>query len=64
MNRLDREQFEEVSSEMQAIHKSMKNMMEYVFSASPLLALSTTGWTRSIAGSHLLRVCDLFKCFR
>lgn len=34
--------------------------MEYVSATSPLLVLSTTGWSRAIQGAYLLRVSDLF----
>ena len=37
-------QFEELASEMQVLHKSMKNVIEIVFTTSLLLALSTHEW--------------------
>jgi hypothetical protein len=55
-NRLDESEFEEILSEMDTLHKSIKNIMEFVFATSPLLALSTSGWTRAIQGTYLLRV--------
>jgi hypothetical protein len=55
---LDDQQFEEILMEMQLLHKLMKNMMEFVFATSPLLALSTGGWLKSIQGTYLLRVGD------
>jgi hypothetical protein len=60
---LDEAQFEEISLEMQIIHKSMKNMLEYIFATSPLLALSTTGWSRYISGAYLLRVSHPYNVF-
>jgi hypothetical protein len=60
---VDPEQFEEIVLEMQMLHRSMKNMMEFVFACSPLLALSTTGWAKSISGAYLLRVSDCFNVF-
>jgi hypothetical protein len=44
---------------MQILHGPIKNIMEYVFATSPLLALSTNGWTRRISGAHLLTVSHL-----
>jgi len=58
------QQLEEISNEMQLLHKSMKNIFEMVFAISPLLALSTIGWaSRSIQGTYLLRVGDVFAVF-
>jgi len=54
---MDAQQFDELSTEMQALQKPMKNLMEIVFATSPLLTLSTSGWApKSIQGSYLLRV--------
>jgi hypothetical protein len=53
---MDEEQLVQISSEMQMLHKSMKNIMEFAFATSPLLVLSTSGWMRSIQGTFLLRV--------
>ena len=56
---MDQEQFEEISNEIQILHKSMKNVMEIVFATSPLLALSTHGWASKSYGSiYLLRVSN------
>jgi hypothetical protein len=57
---VDQAQLEEISVEMQLLHSQMKNMMDYVFAISPLLALSTTGWSRQISGAHLLKVSYRF----
>jgi hypothetical protein len=61
LDRMDVNQLEEVSDEIQSLHKSLKNVMEFVFAVSPLLALSTHGWggTKSIYGTFLLRVSDI-----
>jgi hypothetical protein len=58
-NRLEDEQLQEISQQMQLLHSSIKNIMEYVFATSPLLALSTNGWKRRISGAHLLTVSHL-----
>jgi hypothetical protein len=62
-NRLDEDQLRQISWEMQRLHKVMKNIIEFVFATSPLLALSGGGWTRSIQGASLLRVSDIFNVF-
>ena len=57
---MDPEQLEYVADEIQALHRSMKNVMEIAFSISPLLALSTHGWSsRSLNSVYLLRVGHL-----
>jgi len=53
---MEQQQFEEISSEVQALHKSMKNIMEIVFATSPLLALSTHGWAWKSHSTYLLRI--------
>jgi hypothetical protein len=54
---MDPQQFEYVSNKIQAMHRSIKNVMEITFSVSPLLALSTRGWAwRSLNSLYLLRV--------
>jgi hypothetical protein len=54
---MDPQQLEDVSSEIQSLHRSMKNAIEIVFAISPLLALSTQGWsTRSLNSVYLIRV--------
>jgi hypothetical protein len=59
VDRLDFQQLEDISEELQLFHKSMKNMMEIVFAISPLLALSTHGWySKSTNSVYLLRVRD------
>lgn len=58
-DRMDLQQLEDITNEMQTLHKSMKNMMEIVFATSPLLALSTTGWgSKPFHSTYLLRVSD------
>jgi hypothetical protein len=59
-NRMDPQQFEDISAEMQTLHKSMKNLIEIVFAISPLLALSTHGWDfHSVHSTYLLRVSNI-----
>jgi hypothetical protein len=59
MDRMDSQQFEDISNELQFFQKSMKNIIEIVFATSPLLALSTHGWdSKSIHSTYLLRVSD------
>jgi hypothetical protein len=53
---LEPQQFEDISDEVQALHKSMKNIIEIVFATSPLLALSTHGWTWKSHSTYLLRI--------
>ena len=43
LDRMDPQQFTDVSEAIQTLHRAMKNVMEIVFAASPLLALSTHG---------------------
>ena len=60
---MDPQQFEDVSHEMQALHRSIKNVIEIVFAISPLLALSTRGWaSTSINSIYLLRVSLCLGC--
>lgn len=60
LDRLNVDEFDDVCTEMESMHKSMKNAMEMVFSTSPLLALQTRGWaSKSIHSTYLLRVSDL-----
>jgi hypothetical protein len=56
---MDPQQFEEVSYEIETLHKSIKNVMEIVFAISPLLAISSHGWTKSCHSTYLLRVSDI-----
>jgi hypothetical protein len=50
-------QLEEIIIEMQKLHKAMKNVLEISFATSPLLALSTHGWSsRTCHSTYLLRV--------
>ena len=54
---MEKEQFEDVSKEIQILHKSMKNIIEMVSATSPLLVLSTHGWASTACNSNfLLRV--------
>jgi hypothetical protein len=54
---MDSQHFEDISDGLQALQKSIKNVMEIVFAISPLLALSTHGWdSKSVHSTYLLRV--------
>ena len=54
---MDPEQLEEVSNEIEGLHKSMKNVIKIVFAISPLLVLSMQGWaSKSLNSIYLLRV--------
>jgi hypothetical protein len=54
---MDSEQLEKIFGDVQAMHKSMKNIMEIAFAISPILVLSPTGWSyKSTSGLYLLRV--------
>jgi hypothetical protein len=58
-DRMGKAQFEDLSKEIQILHKSMKNIIEMVSATSPLLALSTHGWTSTSCNSNfLLRVSE------
>jgi hypothetical protein len=64
IDRLDPQQFEDISNEMKTLHKSMKNLIEVVFATSPLLALSTQGWaTKNQHRTYMLRVSDFLVFF-
>lgn len=52
--------FEEIASDLQVLHKSMKNLIEIVFATSPLLALSTHGWSWKSHSTYLLRVSEVY----
>ena len=57
---MDPVQFEELTVEIQALHKAMKNVMDIVFAMSPLLALSTHGWvSKSCHSTYFLRVSNV-----
>ena len=57
LDRMDPQQLEEVTHEMESLHRSMKNVIEITFAISPLLALSTQGWaSKSLSSVYLLRV--------
>lgn len=54
---MDKEKFAEISETIPSLYRGMKNVMEMVFAASPLLALSTHSWAvRTINRTYLLRV--------
>jgi hypothetical protein len=54
---MEPQQLEDISNEIEALHKSIKNAIEIVFAISPLLALSTQGWaSKSYNRVYLLRV--------
>ena len=56
-DRMDAQQLENVINEIQSLHKAMKNMIEIVFSSSPIIVLSTHGWeSKSYNSFYLLRV--------
>jgi hypothetical protein len=58
---MDASQLEEIAHEIEGFHKSMKNLIEIVFAISPLLALSTQGWTWKTADrNYLFRVGSSF----
>ena len=58
---MDTQQFTDVSEAIQTLHRAMKNVMEIVFAASPLLALSTHGWAlRAYNSTYLFRVSHVF----
>jgi hypothetical protein len=57
---MDAGHLEEISQEIQTLHKSMKNVIEIVFAISPLMALSTRGWaSKNYHSTFLLRVSDV-----
>jgi hypothetical protein len=57
LDRMDPQQLEDVTNEMESLHRSMKNVIEIMFAISPLLALSTQGWaSKSVGSVYLLRV--------
>lgn len=60
VDRMDMQNLEEISEEIQTLHKPIKNVIEIVFATSPLLALSTSGWAnKSFNSTYLLRVSDI-----
>jgi hypothetical protein len=63
LDQMDPQQFEDISSEIQSLHQTMKNMMEVVFATSPLLALSTHGWDFHVHRTYLLRVSGVLVLF-
>jgi hypothetical protein len=61
---MDPSEFDQISNEIQALHKAMKNITEIVFATSPLLALSPHGWSwKHINCSYLLRVSIISVVF-
>lgn len=62
---MDSKQLEEICNEIEALHKSIKNIIQIVFAISPLLALSTNGWSwKATSGTYLLRVSGIIFVFR
>ena len=58
---MDLKQLEDFSNKIQALHRSIKNVIEMVFAVSPLIVLSTQGWAlKSLNSVYLLRVS--FTC--
>lgn len=56
---------DEISNEIEGLHKAMKNIIQIVFAISPLLALSTHGWTwRATNATYLLRVSNILFLLR
>jgi hypothetical protein len=49
-------QLDDIANEIESLHKPMKNVIEIVFTASPILALSTHGWSMSLNSMNLLKV--------
>jgi hypothetical protein len=59
-DRIDAKRLEDISIEIQSLHRSMKNAIEIVFATSPLLALSTRGWAGKFFDSnYLLKVSNV-----
>ena len=57
-------ELDQISNEIQGIHKAMKNITEIVFATSPLLALSPSGWSwKNFNCCYLLRVSGLLIVF-
>jgi hypothetical protein len=61
---MDKQQLIDFSESIQSLYRAMKNVMEIVFAASPLLALSTHGWAmKAYNSTYLLRVSRVFIYF-
>ena len=61
---MELKQLEDLTNEVEGLHRSMKNMMEIVFEASPLLVLSTSSReTKFINSRYLLRVSGVYFFF-
>lgn len=61
---MEPQQIEDVSDDMETLHKSMKNIIEIVFATSPILALSTHGWAaQRYHSTYLLRVSNILFLF-
>lgn len=58
---MDPQQLEDISNDIQNLHKPLKNMIEIVFAASPILALSTHGWNLGYNSVYLLKVGVFFN---
>ena len=63
-DRMNAQELEDISNEMEIMHKSMKNVLEIVFASSPLLALSTRSWSskKQYHSTYLLRVSEGLVC--
>ena len=49
-------QLDDIANEIESLHRPMKNVIEIVFTASPILALSTHGWSSSHSSINLFKV--------
>jgi len=59
---MDTSQLDEIATEIEALHKLMKNLIEIAFALSPLMLLSTQGWSwRNIHRVYLLRVSFWYR---
>lgn len=62
---MDPKQLDEISNEIESLHRPMKNIIQTVFAISPLLALCTHGWTwKTTNATYLLRVSSILFLFR
>jgi hypothetical protein len=60
---MDTQQLEQISNEIESLHKPMKNVIEIVFAVSPILALSTHGWGINYNSINLFKVFFHFCYF-
>lgn len=62
LDRMNPQLLEDTSDSILTLHKSMKNVIDIVFAISPLLALSTHGWSsRNVHSTYLLRVSGVLE---